>query len=166
VKVEAVIRRKTQDLVRDAAENLLRGSVDGVRHVDRADLWTFEVDGDDAAGEVRRMLDETTLVVNPNVHRYSLDRWDGPPESGTRLFVRVCDRVDPKGAAVLRAVRDRLGRRRFTGTSRAVLWIVDLDTDDAAAAERAGREMVGRTRGAGILANGHAQDAEIRVVTS
>ena len=166
MRVEAVVRRKTQDLVQDAAEDLVRREIPGVTRVDRAELWAFEVDAPDGAERVREILDETTLVVNPNVHRYSLEPWNEAPERGTRLLVRVRDRVDPKGAQVLRAVRDRLGHAEVTLASRSVLWRVDLDSADASAAEAAGRALTGGERGAGILSNPHAQEALLQVVTA
>jgi len=166
MKVEAIVRRKTQDLVRDAAEDLLRETVEGVRRVDRAELWTFEVEAADGAERVRSILDDTTLVVNPNVHRYSLEPWNAPPESGVRLFVRVRNRVDAKAAQVLRAIRERLGRTEVTAAGRAVLWAVDLESADAEAAERAGRSMIGAERGAGVLANPHSEEATVEVVTA
>lgn len=166
MRIEAVVRRKTQDLVQDAAEDLVRREIPGVARVDRAELWTFEVDAPDGAERVREILDGTTLVVNPNVHRYSLEPWNGPPVTGARLLVSVRDRVDPKGAQVLRAVRDRLGHVEVTRAARAVLWRVDLESPDAAAAEEAGRALTGGPRGAGILANPHAQEALLQVVTA
>lgn len=166
MKVEAIVRRKTQDLVRDAAEDLLRETMEGVRRVDRAELWTFEVDAEDAAERVRAILDETALVVNPNVHRYSLEHWNAPPESGVRLFVRVRNRVDARAAQVLRAIRERLGRTEVTAAGRAVLWTVDLQSADVAAAERAGRGIIGAERGAGILANPHSEEASVEVVSA
>ena len=44
-----------------------------------AELWTFDVQGDDPTARVKEILDETTLVVNPNVHRYSIGSWNDPP---------------------------------------------------------------------------------------
>ena len=168
--VEALVRRKTQDMVRDAAATLLRETFEadlgGIGRIDRADLWAFDVDAADGTALVKDVLEDTTLVVNPNIHRYSLAPWSDVPESGTRLFVRVQDRVDSKGSQVLRAIRDRLGRPEVKEAQRSVLWTIDLKTADADAAEAAGRAMVGEARGAGILANPHAQDAEIRVVSA
>ena len=93
MKIEAVVRRKTQDLVRDAAEDLLRETVEGIRRVDRAELWTFEVGGGDAREPVRAILDDTALVVNPNVHRYSLvaapDGMTIDPDSGAVRWTPV-----------------------------------------------------------------------------
>jgi phosphoribosylformylglycinamidine (FGAM) synthase PurS component len=166
VRIEAVVRRKTQDLVQDAAEDLVRREIPGVTRVDRAELWAFEVDAADGAERVREILDDTTLVVNPNVHRWSLEPWDEAPASGARLLVCVRDRVDPKGAQVLRAVRDRLGHADVTQAARSVLWRVDLESADPAAAEEAGRALTGGERGAGILSNPHAQDALLQVVTA
>jgi phosphoribosylformylglycinamidine (FGAM) synthase PurS component len=166
VRIEAVVRRKTQDLVQDAGEDLVRRVIPGVARVDRAELWAFEVDAPDGAARVRDILDGTALVVNPNVHRYSLEPWDEAPPRGARLLVCVRDRVDPKGAQVLRAVRDRLGRTEVTAASRAVLWRVDLESADAAAAAEAVRALTGAERGAGVLANPHAQDAIVQVVTA
>ena len=166
MRIEAVVRRKTQDLVQDAAEDLVRRVIPGVAAVERAELWAFDVDAPDGAERVREILDETALVVNPNVHRWSLEPWSGAPARGARILVRVRDRVDPKGAQVLRAVRDRLGHAEFTQASRAVLWRVDLDSADRAAAEEAGRALTGGERGAGILANPHAQDTLLQVVTA
>jgi phosphoribosylformylglycinamidine (FGAM) synthase PurS component len=176
--VEARVWRKTQDLVRDAAESLLRERFPEVERVARADVWSFEVEGPDAAAteSIREILEDTTLVVNPNIHRYAMEgavagaagpagskSADAPP-MGCRLLVRVHDRVDPKSGQVLRAIREHLGRKNVTAVRRSVLWSVDLATDDVAGAERTGQEMVGGERGAGILANPHAQDSETRVV--
>jgi phosphoribosylformylglycinamidine (FGAM) synthase PurS component len=165
VRIEAVVRRKTQDLVQDAGEDLVRRVIPGVARVDRAELWAFEVEAPDGAARVREILDGTTLVVNPNVHRYSLEPWDEAPQRGARLLLCVRDRVDPRGAQVLRAVRDRLGHADVTAASRAVLWRVDLESADVSAAEEAGRALTGAGRGAGILANPHAQDTLLQVVT-
>ena len=117
--VEALVRRKTQDMVRDAAATLLRETFEadlgGIGRIDRADLWAFDVDAADGTALVKDVLEDTTLVVNPNIHRYSLAPWSDVPENGTRLFVRVQDRVDSKGSQVLRAIRDRLGRPELVG---------------------------------------------------
>ncbi|MGQ0722329.1 MAG: hypothetical protein ACT4PE_12275 [Candidatus Eiseniibacteriota bacterium] len=165
MRVEALVRRKTQDLVRDSAESLVRASIGGVRAVERAEVWTFDVEGDSATDRVRRVLEETTLVVNPNVHRWSLEASAAAPSAGSRIVVRVHDRVDAKGRQVLRAVRERLGLREVRGVERAAQWTVDLETTDRAAAEHAGRILTGGDRGAGILVNAHAQTAEVRVTS-
>jgi hypothetical protein len=65
---------------------------------------------------------------------------------------------------VLRAVRERLGLSDVRGVDRSVLWTVDLDTADPDAVRRASETVTGTERGAGILVNRHAQDAELRVV--
>jgi phosphoribosylformylglycinamidine (FGAM) synthase PurS component len=164
--VEALVRRKTQDLVRDSAESLVRASIGGVRAVERAEVWIFDVDGDSAADRVRRVLEETTLVVNPNVHRWSLESPAAPPPPGSRVVVRVKDRVDAKGRQVLRAVRERLGFREVRDVERATQWTVDLETRERPAAEHAGRILTGGDRGAGILVNAHAQTAEVFVTSA
>jgi phosphoribosylformylglycinamidine (FGAM) synthase PurS component len=167
VIVEAVVTRKTKDLVRDAAEDLLRDSAVGFERVERAELWSFEVEAESASPEIRKILDETTLVVNPNVHRYSLKTWETRPSSGCRLFVRVKDRVDAKGASVTRSIRGRLKIESIREAARSVLWTIDLGTSDRAEAERLGRDVAGLgPRGAGLLANPHSQEVEIRVAAA
>ena len=165
MKISATVHRKTRDLVRDAAEDLLAARTDSLVAIDRAEVWRFDVEGGaEARTAVRRILDETTLVVNPNIHRYTLE--EGGQEEGPRcrLVVTVRDRVDAKSAAVLRSVRERLGLREISGIERSVRWALELDADEAAAAEL-GREIAGGgERGAGILANSHAQDADVRVI--
>jgi phosphoribosylformylglycinamidine (FGAM) synthase PurS component len=157
--VTARVHRKTRDLVRDAAEDVLRPRVPALAGLDRAELWVFEGE-DGAEKDVRRLLDETTLVVNPNLHRYRLDGAGSRPERGTRLEIVVHDRVDAKGAAVLRNVRERRGIRTVTGVRRSVVWTIDVD-GPAEEAERLAREVTGRDgRGAGLLANPHSQEVE------
>jgi phosphoribosylformylglycinamidine (FGAM) synthase PurS component len=164
--VSVWVRRKTRDLVRDAAEDLLRATGERVERIERAELWRFEVErSDEPETTVRRILDETTLVVNPNVHRYSLEERGGPPAARTRLRVEVRDRVDAKGAAVLRSIRERLGVGSVTGVTRSVLWSIDLDADEERA-RSVGRRLSGDgERGAGVLANRHAQITEIHLET-
>jgi phosphoribosylformylglycinamidine (FGAM) synthase PurS component len=164
VKIEALVKRKTQDLVRTAAEDLLLEKYPEVRRVDRAELWTFEIDGPSAASDAKRILDESTLIVNPNVHRYTLEEWRRPPAEGTRLCVRVTDRVDARASSVLRAARERRGITGVREVRRAVVWFLDLETKDAAAAGRIGEQIAGPE--GGILANVHAQDVEMEVMTS
>jgi len=166
MRISAIVHRKTRDLVRDAAEDLIREGSVPLTAIDRAELWSFEVDDEAAGAEkaVRRILDDTTLVVNPNVHRVALEgAADAAAAAGTRLRVVGRDRVDPKGAAVLRSVRERLGLASVTGVARAVRWTLDFDAD-AEAVRAVGREVTGEgERGAGLLANPHAQDVEWRV---
>lgn len=165
MNVEALVTRKTQDLVRFAAEDLLGTQEPSVQRIRRGDLWTFAVAGPDPVGVATRLLEETTLVVNPNVHRYTFDSWRVPPAAGHRVFVRVADRVDVAGAAVLRAAREHRGIREITSVGHSVLWTLDVDTADPAEAERLGRSLVGAGgETAGILANPHAQDAETAVI--
>jgi phosphoribosylformylglycinamidine (FGAM) synthase PurS component len=167
LRIDAFVTRKTQDLVCDAAEDLLRESKGHVRAVKRAEVWSFEIESEAARSELREILEETTLIVNPNVHRYTLDPEKAAGAPGTsRVLVRVRDRVDPKATGVLRALRNVHGARSIGGISRAVLWTIDLDIDDAARAERFAREIAGLDRGAGILANTHAQEVEVRVATN
>ena len=167
MNVSAIVHRKTRDVVRDAAEDLLRERSVGLTAIDRAELWTFDVDDSPAAAEeaVRRILDDTTLVVNPNIHRYSLAAPPPADDDSTRLVLTVRDRVDPKGAAVLRSVRERLGLTNVTGVTRAVQWMLAFDSDEVSV-RALGREITGESeRGAGLLANPHAQDTEWRVVS-
>jgi len=163
--VEAVVRRKIRDLVRDAAEDVLRARGVDPQRVDRAELWSFDVEGADAPGTVSRLLAETTLVVNPNIHRYSLSEAPAPPEHGCRLFVRVRERVDARGASVLRAIRERRGNRQITNVTRSVLWSIDWDLRPAEV-ERIAREITGEEYGAGVLANRHAQEVTWKVMAS
>ncbi len=161
------VHRKTRDLARDAAEDLLRAQVDGFGAIDRAELWTFEVeDAPEAETAVRRILDDTTLVVNPNLHRYTLDEPDRSDGARTHLVVTVSDRVDAKSVAVLRSGRERLGETSVTGVARSVQWTLGLDADEATALE-VGREITGGgERGAGVLANSHAQDVVVKAIGS
>ncbi len=165
-RLAALVHRKTRDLVRDAAEDVLRrpdGSPAGLTGLDRAELWTFDVG--DAASEqgVRRALEETTLVVNPNLHRWTTDAAAPPPPRGVRITLVVRDRVDAKGRSVLRAMRDRLGVKGLADVSRAVRWTIDLDGDAEAAEALAARVTGADGRGAGLLANPHSQDVQVRV---
>jgi hypothetical protein len=168
MNIAATVHRKTRDLVRDAAEDLLRDRASGLVGIDRAEVWTFAfADGtpaDAAEAALHRILDDTTLVVNPNVHR-----WTGgvagrtAPGAAVVMEVEVRDRVDARAAAVRRDVRERFGLEAVTGVVRSVLWTLSLDADEAAA-RRIGDEITGRgPRGAGVLANSHAQDTTIRV---
>ncbi|HET9887607.1 MAG TPA: hypothetical protein VFR10_08840 [bacterium] len=164
MKIEALVKRKTQDLVRIAAEDLLLEKYPEVRRVDRAELWTFEIDGASPESDAKRILDESTLVVNPNVHRYTLEGWRGQPAQGTRLCVTVTDRVDGRASAVLRAARERRGLTAVRDVRRSVIWFLDLETKDAALAGRIGTKIAGPE--GGILANVHAQDVHMEVMTS
>lgn len=164
MNVVARVQRKTRDLVRDAAEDVLRARGAGVGAIERAEQWTFEVPADAARADVQRILDETTLVVNPNLHRYRLEQGEAEVAAGAgpRLEIVVHDRVDAKGAAVLRAVRERRGIRSITGVSRAVVWTLEVKGSDA---ESLAREVTGEGgHGAGILANPHSQDVTWRVI--
>ena len=157
MKLEAWVTRKTRDLVLDSAEELLRVTAPEVGAVRRAEVWAFEVDGGAAESDVRRVLDETSLIVNPNVHRYSLNGREPVIARGSRVTVRVTERVDPKGTAVLRSIRDRLSLRSVKRVSRSVVWSLDLPEASADEAARVGREV------ASILGNRHSQDVETRV---
>jgi len=165
--IVARVQRKTRDLVRDAAEDVLRARSAGFEAIDRAEQWTFEAPADGAQRDVHRILDETTLVVNPNLHRYTLEGEEHPgaPPAGARVEIVVQDRVDAKGAAVLRAVRERRGIRGITGVSRAVVWTLDV-AGSPADAERLANEVTGGDgHGAGILANPHSQHVTWRVIS-
>ncbi len=166
----ASVHRKTADLVRDAAEDGLRGRWPSVRSVDRAELWSFDVDGDDdeAMTTVREILDDTTLVVNPNVHRYVLRpagevTSSSGPDGAVRVTLLVHDLIDARGAAVLRTLRVRRGQRQVTGVRRAIQWTIDVaaQVDEAEAIARA--MTGGDGRGGGLLANRHSQDVRIHV---
>ncbi|MGH2570530.1 MAG: hypothetical protein ACRDGR_04850 [bacterium] len=155
MKVEARVTRKTRDLVLDSAEELLRREVPEVARVRRAEVWSFDVEDAAAAADVRRVLEETTLVVNPNVHRWTLDEGDERTE-GARLTVRVTERVDAKEAAVLRGMR-RCGAQGVRRAQRTVVWSLDLADTAAGSASRIGEEV------AAILGNRHSQEVETRV---
>lgn len=161
--IRTLVHRKTRDLVRDAAEDVLLRHTPALKSVDRAELWTF-TGADGVRGDVQRVLDETTLVVNPNIHRYRvLESAASPPAAGSRVTLIVRDRVDAKGASVLRSVRERLGFSRVTGVARAVQWTIELDAPRSAA-EKLVQAVTGQDgRGAGLLANPHSQDVESSV---
>lgn len=165
--VDVQVRRKIRDLVRDAAEDALRVRWPSLTRVDRAEVWTFAV-APGGEEDVTRVLEETTLVANPNIHRWTRDGGAPAPaaDGGARVRVTVRDRVDPKGASVLRSVRERLGLRGIEGVSRSVQWTLELPASREEA-EGLAREVAGRDgRGAGLLANPHAQDVETRVTAS
>jgi len=153
VTLVARVTRKTRDLVLDSAEELLRSEVPRLAAVRRAEVWTFDVEDEAAAAEVRRLLDETTLVANPNVHRWTIDAAEDAP--GPHVTVRVTERVDAKGSAVLRGLR-RCGARGVRGVTRAVEWILDLPEAAAGEAESVAAAV------APILGNPHAQDVVTR----
>ena len=155
MKIEARVTRKTRDLVLDSAEELLRRKVPQVAGLARAEIWTFDVDDAAAESDVRHVLEDTTLVVNPNIHRWALDGGEAP--AGPRVTVRVTERVDAKGAAVLRGIRERYGARGVSGVTRAVEWWLDLEPGAAGDADRIAGEA-GR-----ILGNPHAQEIVTRV---
>jgi phosphoribosylformylglycinamidine (FGAM) synthase PurS component len=166
VTVHVLVRRKIRDYVRDAAEDALRASVPALERVDRAERWSFTVEGA-GADVVERVLADTTLVANPNVHRWAFEGSPEPPASGrARVVVAVHDRVDAKGASVLRALRDRRGLSSVTAVRRSVLWTIDLAArrEEAEALSRAVTGSGGG--GAGLLANLHAQDVETEVLTA
>jgi hypothetical protein len=164
VTVEALVTRKIRDLTRDSAADLLRAAGVEFERIERAELWSFEMSGEGARCGIEKILRETTLVVNPNVHRYSVKAWETSPADGCRVFVRVRDRVDPRGAQVARSIRQRFGAGGPSRVERSVLWSIDLASTDAAGAERLGRELAGLgPRGAGLLANSHSQDVEVSV---
>ncbi len=167
MKIEALVTRKTQDLVQFAAEDLLRESVAGLERIERGELWAFTLEADDPLGILHWLLDETTLIVNPNVHRYSLEDWVVAPAAGGRLWLRVSDRVDTAGAAVLRGIRRR-GLDTVREVRRSVLWTLDLPASDGRGLERIGRELcgAGESMTAGVLANPHAQDVEMIIRTA
>jgi phosphoribosylformylglycinamidine (FGAM) synthase PurS component len=168
VTVEVHVRRKIRDLVRDAAEDALRERWPGLARVDRAEAWSFTLSAG-GADLVRRVLEGTTLVANPNVHRWTLAAEGdaaaqaGPGPGSARIRVAVRDRVDAKGASVLRSLRERLGWRDVAGVRRSVLWTIDLPASREEA-ERLLRELTGEGgQGAGLLANPHAQEVEATV---
>jgi phosphoribosylformylglycinamidine (FGAM) synthase PurS component len=163
--VEALVRRKTVDLVRIAAEDLVREQFPEVRRVDHGELWTFDLDDESGERDLQRLLDETALVVNPNVHKVTLGDWRKAPAAGARLVVVVKDRVDARAASVLRAARERRGLGGIRGASRATVWSLDVDAENApAAAERLGLRVAGPE--GGLLANPHAQDVQREVVSA
>lgn len=162
--IEVHVRRKIRDLVRDAAEDALRTRWPELARLDRAEVWTFELESGDAA-DVAAILEETTLVANPNIHRWALAPPPAAaPAAGSRLQVTVREKVDAKGASVLRSLRDRLGRRDIRDVRRSVQWTLELPLARVGA-ESVGRAVTGQDgSGAGLLANPHAQDVEIRVL--
>ncbi|MBZ0266709.1 hypothetical protein K8I85_01000 [bacterium] len=163
--IHAYVHRKTRDLVCDAADDGLRGRWPSVRNVDRAEVWSFDVDGDEITAEaaVRGILEDTTLVVNPNVHRYTLDASPGGAAARARITVDVHDLVDAKGASVLRTLRERRGLRAVTDVRRSVRWVIDMDAPGAEARALAEAATGQDGRGAGLLSNRHSQDVTIHV---
>jgi hypothetical protein len=157
--IEALVTRKTQDLARIAAEDLLRAQDPDLIRVERAELWTFEVDGSGGEREVRSVLEDSTLIVNPNVHRSTMENWRRAPVEGARLCITVTDRVDARAASVLRAARERRGLRSIRGVRRSVVWILEMK--DRAGALRLGQVIAGPQ--GGVLANVHAQDVNMEV---
>jgi phosphoribosylformylglycinamidine (FGAM) synthase PurS component len=165
VTIHAYVHRKTRDLVCDAADDGLRARWDSVRNVDRAEVWSFDVDGDEITAEaaVRGILEDTTLVVNPNVHRYTLDVSPGNAIAAARVTVNVHDLVDAKGASVLRTIRERRGLRAVTDVRRSVRWVIDVD-GPASEAKAIAEVVTGQDgRGAGLLSNRHSQEVTIQV---
>lgn len=162
--VRAYVHRKIRDLVQFAAEDSLARTYPTVRGVQRTELWTFQVTGEDGAAAVRSILEDSTLVVNPNIHRYELDEPRlRETDAATRLTVIVRDSVDARGAAVLRTIRERRGIRSITGVERAIHWTVDLEETPERAGS-IGQEITGgEGRGAGCLANRHSQEVEVHV---
>jgi phosphoribosylformylglycinamidine (FGAM) synthase PurS component len=165
VNLEVLVRRKTRDLVGGAAEDVLRAQYPEVARVDRAESWAFQVDPADSA-KVHGVLENGTLIVNPNVHRwvFAQDAIEEPLSvRRSRVRVRVRGRVDARAAAVLRSMRDRRGIDSLAHVWRAVLWTIDLDAPREEAWEIARRITGLSGRGAGVLANAHAQDVEMEV---
>jgi len=175
VQLDLVVWRRGLDPAAETCEAALRDLLRvGIVGVERAELWRFEVA--EAAGAERDALRARLRDAACRAGRYvNLNRdgceWiDGPRRLGggaapgvsaVDIWVRDGDGRDPAALAWFRAQ----AAAAVYDLQRGTLWRLYLPTADAAAARELALDIaVTRARRQGLLANPHAQTAEVLYV--
>jgi hypothetical protein len=145
--------------------------------IERIKSWTLSYDlvaADDAVGPTERMLRETVLLANPNrdVRQLRTGRFV-PAMHGIYMMkegvadayiVKVRNLGDSMGEKVASIARSRLGLSALHSVSFATLWVIEMSKGEPDSRRIAGQVAVLRSRGSGLLANPHCQEAEVMSV--
>lgn len=171
--VELLVKLKIPDVTALTAGGALRrrmGYANVLNSLRRADYYRLElnVDGPEAAQELARELAEKTNVfVNPNKHVYEV-RVPGEAATTSRgghpvVQVLVTDPTDGSAQGALATLQGRLGfGDRVCGLTKGLLWTLELDCADHAAAQALAQEIaVTERRDRGLLMNPHFQECVI-----
>lgn len=144
------------------------GLKDRVRDLAREDIWVLGVESEsfgEAGSVVTGLVEGSNLFVNPNKHRYSIER-ALPPLGGeglgeNEIAVLVCDRESAEGESIVAACQRRLGVSNLTRAKRWVRWRVQLSEppspEDPGLMPLIRRIAVTTSRGDGLLSNPHSQ---------
>ena len=166
MRAQILVHLKTRDPQAMSAETTLRtrlGFERSLSRLERAEYIELDLPEADAAG-VERLLEETTLLANPNKHTTELILGDaGLPLDAPALL--VTDIPAPAGQALSDRIHRELPELGPVRARRGVLWIPRLEVSTEDAPELLARMADGRTRTGGLLANPHCEAWEVHTGT-
>ena len=142
--------------------------------IERIKVWTLTFDvvaADDAVGPTETILRETVLLANPNrdVRQLRTDTSMPVKPSIYRMgkgvadafAVKVHDLGDSAGENVARIARSRLGIGALVSVSFATAWVIEMSKGEPDSRRTAEKVALLRSRGVGLLANPHCQEAQV-----
>ena len=165
IKGQLLVHLKTRDPAAVSAYLTLTrrlGFGNRIRGLERATYYELEIPGHEAKVRraVSRLLEESTLLANPNKERTTTE-FDAGGLELPGVSVLVWDHDGSGGAAVEdRIAREfpRLGRVR---ARRGVLWTATFSGSSSDHRTLTERMTRADSRMSGLLANPHAEDFEI-----
>jgi hypothetical protein len=142
--------------------------------VERLKSWRLDLDlgsEEEALAVTRRILSGSALLANPNRDIWKVRGSTGvelpgilPGESvrlGSSFAVRVADREDLVGRAMLGVLRRRLGISEMRDVGFSLVWILEFERPGDGSLKKAETIAVARSWRRGLLANPHCQEASV-----
>lgn len=129
-----------------------------VRSAARSRIWSFSWEGTvDARSALKRLVEETNLIRNPNKHFLEVRVGDEALTPRGNAWVLVY--TEGEGADLEDTLRrHRLMEGEVPSVGSATLWELDLEADPAERNRIAEEIAVVRSRKAGLLANPHTEN--------
>ena len=142
--------------------------------IERIKSWDLEYDvvaAEQALEATGRILRETVLLANPNrdISQMRADVSE-PAKPGIwkmrdavkgAFVVKVRDMSDQVGDGVTRIARLRLGMGSLERVRFSTAWVIEMSSGESRSREIAGEVALLKSRGKGLLANPHSQEAEV-----
>ena len=142
--------------------------IEGIR------TWTLSYDAvaaGEAVASTETILRETVLLANPNRDVRQLRTGSHQPvrpaiyklrDGVTDAYVvKVHNLGDSAGEGVARIARSRLGIHALKEVRASTVWVMEFSRGEPRSRELAEMAAVLRSRGRGLLANPHCQEAEV-----
>jgi len=159
---QLVVRNKTRDPQAVTAHSTLVGRLGfgkSLASLMRGIYYELAIPTDDVKTTqrtVRRLLDESTLLANPN-KEVAKAYIEPTSVEGKGLLVLVWDREGPRGDRLTRRIERELPEIGRVSVSEGVLWIPTFEGPESEWWKRAERMTVSTTRLSGLLVNPHAE---------